>query len=78
MHTLQAETPHAAVGPAISPGFTDSIYLREIGVKAFGMVPFLLTNEELATFHGDDERVRVEELDRGVRVLVDVMKDFAG
>lgn len=78
VHTLQAETPHAAVGPAISPGFTDSIYLREIGVKAFGMVPFLLTNEELATFHGDDERVRVEELDRGVRVLVDVMKDFAG
>jgi acetylornithine deacetylase/succinyl-diaminopimelate desuccinylase-like protein len=76
--TLQAETPTAAVGPAISPGFTDSIYLREIGVKAFGMVPFLLTDEELATFHGDDERVRIEELDRGVRVLIETMKAFAG
>ena len=76
--TLQAETPTAAVGPAISPGFTDSIYLREIGVKAFGMVPFLLTDEELATFHGDDERVRIEELDRGVRVLIEAMKAFAG
>lgn len=77
VRALKAETPSAAVGPAISPGFTDSIYLREIGVKAFGMVPFLLTEEELATFHGDDERVRIEELDRGVRVLIDVISDFA-
>ena len=78
VRALRAETHSAAVGPAISPGFTDSIYLREIGVKAFGMVPFLLTDQELATFHGDDERVRIEELDRGVRVLIDVISDFAG
>ena len=75
---LQAQDPSAAVGPTISPGFTDSIYLREIGVKAFGMVPFMLTQEELATMHGDDERVRIEELDRGVRVLMQVIEDFAG
>jgi len=66
------------VGPSISPGFTDSIYLREIGVQAFGIVPFMLTDEELATMHGDDERVRIEELDRGVRVLMQVIQDFAG
>jgi acetylornithine deacetylase/succinyl-diaminopimelate desuccinylase-like protein len=66
---LQLEGPQIAVGPAISPGFTDSIHLRRIGVHAYGLVPFILTEEELRTMHGDNERVSTENLERGVRVL---------
>ena len=75
---LQEADPTAAVGPAISPGFTDSIYLRSLGVQAYGLVPVLITSEEAATMHGDDERVSVAELTRGVRVLVGTIEDFAG
>jgi acetylornithine deacetylase/succinyl-diaminopimelate desuccinylase-like protein len=32
-------------------------------------VPFILTEEELRTMHGDNERVSTENLERGVRVL---------
>ncbi len=78
VNNLELADPTAAVGPAISPGFTDSIYLRSLGVTAYGMVPILITAEDAATMHGDDERVAVAELGRGVRVLVGTIEDFAG
>jgi acetylornithine deacetylase/succinyl-diaminopimelate desuccinylase-like protein len=66
---LLAEGPRLAVGPAISPGFTDSIHLRTIGVRAYGAVPFFLTEDELRGMHGNNERVSVVNLERGTRVL---------
>jgi acetylornithine deacetylase/succinyl-diaminopimelate desuccinylase-like protein len=69
--------PQATVAPTLSPGFTDSIYLRELGVTAFGMMPFLVTEEELATMHGNGEYVRVEELERGLKVLYGTIERYA-
>ncbi|HJN74839.1 MAG TPA: M20/M25/M40 family metallo-hydrolase [Myxococcota bacterium] len=73
---LEAD-PQATVAPTLSPGFTDSIYLRELGVTAFGMIPFLVTQEELATMHGNGEYVRVEELERGLKVLYGTIERYA-
>lgn len=67
----------AVAGPVISVGFTDSIYLRPLGVRAYGFVPFALSEEELRTMHGDRERVPVEELRRGVEVLYRVVLSVA-
>ena len=67
------DRPDAVAGPVISVGFTDSIYLRPLGVRAYGFVPFALSEEELRTMHGDRERVPVEELRRGVEVLYRVV-----
>jgi acetylornithine deacetylase/succinyl-diaminopimelate desuccinylase-like protein len=72
---LKAERPDLVVGPAISPGFTDSIYLRHVGAKAYGLVPFDVPQNELAGFHGPKERVSVENLDRGVRWLIGVLEE---
>lgn len=69
--------PEAVAGPVLSPGFTDSIYLRELGVHAYGLVPFILTERDLRSMHGDDERVSVENLERGVRVLFSAITDVA-
>jgi len=60
----------AAAGPILSPGFTDSIYFRELGVHAYGFAPFEVTVELGDGFHGDNERLPVEELPRGVRRLL--------
>jgi len=67
-----------AVGPAISVGFTDSLYLRPLGVKAYGFVPFIVTEEEAATMHGNGERVSVENLAAGTRVLYRALVEIAG
>ncbi|MDP6933321.1 MAG: M20/M25/M40 family metallo-hydrolase [Myxococcota bacterium] len=76
------EWPEAAVGPALSPGFTDSIYLRQVGVRAYGLVPFMLDAQALGSMHGDDEWVSIDNLESGVRVLfgavLDVAADRAG
>jgi acetylornithine deacetylase/succinyl-diaminopimelate desuccinylase-like protein len=70
--------PNVVAGPAISVGFTDSIFLRELGVRAYGFVPFHLTTEELGTMHGPDERLRAEELEAGVKAMLGVLVGVVG
>ncbi len=69
--------PHAVAGPVISPGYTDSIVVRPLGARAYGLTPFEVTVEEAATMHGDGEYLTVENLGHGVRTLVGVVADVA-
>lgn len=64
-------------GPALSPGFTDSLYLRMKGVHAYGFVPFEVTKEELNGYHGRDERVSVANVHRGLRALFRAVVDVS-
>jgi acetylornithine deacetylase/succinyl-diaminopimelate desuccinylase-like protein len=64
-------------GPVLSPGFTDSTFLRRRGVRAYGFVPFEVPKEELAGYHGRNERVSVENVVRGLRTLYRVVVDVA-
>lgn len=74
--------PEAVAGPVISVGYTDSIALRPLGVRAYGLVPFVLGEDELRTMHGDGEHVSTENLEQGLRVLyqavLDVSEDPSG
>ncbi len=67
----------AVAGPIISPGYTDSILARAKGARAYGFVPFDITPEELATFHGRDERVSVKNVHRGLEILFKAVVDVA-
>ena len=67
----------AVAGPIISPGYTDSILARVKGARAYGFVPFDITPEELATFHGRDERVSVKNVHRGLEILFKAVIDVA-
>mgnify|MGYP000524512834 CR=1 FL=1 len=67
--------PEAVAGPALSPGFTDSIYLREMGVRAYGLMPVVVDEDGLRSMHGDNERVSTANLERGVRVLFSAVTD---
>lgn len=69
--------PEAVAGPILSPGFTDSIFARGIGVKAYGYVPFILTQDEAQTMHGHNEHVSVANMHHGTRVLFSIVADFA-
>lgn len=65
------------VVPMLSPGFTDSHAYRAAGVEAYGFTPSLLTREELATIHGHNERISIENLRLGTEVLFDVVTRLA-
>ncbi len=61
--------PNAVAGPVISVGFTDSIYVRPLGTRAYGFMPVALTAEEMKGFHGADERLSIENMEKGLYKL---------
>ncbi|HKX12917.1 MAG TPA: M20/M25/M40 family metallo-hydrolase [bacterium] len=66
----------ALVLPFISPGATDSRFFREKGIVAYGLIPLLLKPEDLAGLHGKDERIPVDELKRGEKILNGVVSEL--
>ena len=67
--------PHVVAGPALSPGYTDSLFLRRKGVRSYGFMPFEVEQSEMNGFHGRDERVSVENVRRGLRTLFRAVVD---
>ena len=68
---LQAEDPAALPVPYLLPAATDAKALSLLGIRCFGFAPLLLPADLdfSALFHGVDERVPVDALRFGVRVL---------
>jgi acetylornithine deacetylase/succinyl-diaminopimelate desuccinylase-like protein len=68
---LRAEDPGAHPVPYLMSGGTDAKSFSTLGLRCFGFSPLLLPPELdfTALFHGIDERVPVEGLQFGVRVL---------
>ena len=67
--------PAPRVVPVVSPGFTDSHFLREaFGTVAYGFFPMRTMDPELAArlIHSADERIAVDDLELGTRFLVHV------
>ncbi|MEU6094634.1 M20/M25/M40 family metallo-hydrolase [Streptomyces sp. NPDC047079] len=68
---LQAEDPGAKAVPYMLSGGTDAKSFDELGIRGFGFAPLKLPPELdfAGMFHGVDERVPVDALKFGVRVL---------
>lgn len=69
--------PHCPVVPHLVPGATDSRFLREKGIIAYDFCPFRLIDKELMTVHGNNERIAVENLRFGMRMMVDIIKEIS-
>jgi acetylornithine deacetylase/succinyl-diaminopimelate desuccinylase-like protein len=68
---LLAEDPDALVAPFLMSGGTDAKHFTKLGMRSYGFTPLRLP-EDLdftALFHGVDERVPVDALEFGARVL---------
>lgn len=66
--------PGASVLPAVSGGFTDSHYFRDLGIASYGFAPLVIPAEEQAGVHGNNERISVENLKRGVDMSLDIVR----
>ena len=69
--------PGTPVVPHITSGYTENQRYRPLGINAYGFNPYTATDEEGNTEHGNDERIRVEEVRRGPRILFDVVAKVA-
>ena len=70
--------PGTPVVPHITSGYTENQRYRPLDIRAYGFNPYTATEEESNTEHGNDERIRVEEVRRGPRILFDVVAEVAG
>jgi acetylornithine deacetylase/succinyl-diaminopimelate desuccinylase-like protein len=60
--------PGVPTVPFLSTGATDSAPLRIAGVKAYGILPFPLSEGDEGRMHGHDERVSVASLAFAVKL----------
>ena len=75
---LRAEDPGARAVPYMLSGGTDAKAFARLGIRCFGFAPLRLPPDLnfSALFHGIDERVPVEGLQFGVRVLDRLLTDL--
>ncbi|MGZ4453298.1 MAG: M20/M25/M40 family metallo-hydrolase [Nocardioides sp.] len=69
--SLLAEDPGAAVAPYLMSAGTDAKHFTKLGIRTYGFAPLRLPDDLDFTglFHGVDERVPVDGLQFGARVL---------
>jgi acetylornithine deacetylase/succinyl-diaminopimelate desuccinylase-like protein len=75
-HALERHVPDGVVFPLLVPGGTDSRYFRAHDVPAYGFSPAVLEPADLDRVHGIDERISIDNLELGVRVACDVVREL--
>jgi acetylornithine deacetylase/succinyl-diaminopimelate desuccinylase-like protein len=76
--SLRDHDPEAKVLPYLLSGGTDNKALSRLGITGYGFVPLRLPADLdfPGMFHGVDERVPLEALDFGHRVLTDLLRRY--
>ncbi|MBM4279078.1 MAG: M20/M25/M40 family metallo-hydrolase, partial [Deltaproteobacteria bacterium] len=69
--------PGCPVVPFLLPGATDSRFLREKGILTYDFCPFQLTEKELMNVHANNERIELENIRFGTKVLVEIIREIA-
>ena len=70
---VHEHNPQAIVAPALGSGYTESQVYRQLGITCYGFNPLEVTPEVESTQHAANERVSVEQLRRGVKMLYEVV-----
>ena len=64
----------STVVPSTCVGGTDNRFLRQQGIPAYGFIPVLLSPEEAAGFHGNDEHMTIENFNMGVELTYEIVR----
>lgn len=75
--TLQKHFENVKVIPAVSTGFTDSHFFRDLGITSYGFAPFIYPASAATGVHGNNERIAVDNLVNGTLILIDFLDEFA-
>ena len=73
---MEASSPLGLPLPTLSPAITDIRFFRAKGATGYGWVPLVLSPELIATIHGHDERVAVDDFERAVEIFSRVVMRY--
>jgi acetylornithine deacetylase/succinyl-diaminopimelate desuccinylase-like protein len=68
--------PGSVTAPMLTPRTTDSRFFRRKGINTCGLFLAIITPEDLAEFHGIEERISLENLRLGTRIVYEVLKSL--
>jgi acetylornithine deacetylase/succinyl-diaminopimelate desuccinylase-like protein len=68
--------PGSRVAPAVSTGFTDSHFTRELGIDSYGFNPIIFNPNDFSGVHGNNERVSVSGYLQGTEDLHQIVSQF--
>lgn len=69
--------PGVTVTTKMLTGATECVLYRPLGISCYGFTPLLTTAEDLATVHGDDERVSEATVRGSTGIFYEVVRDLA-
>ena len=69
--------PGSTVLPAVTAGFTDSHFFRDLGLVAYGFSPVVVPNSDQGGVHGNNERISVQNVERGWQTMLDLLQTIA-
>ena len=55
-------------------GGTDSQFFQEKGVDCYGIIPVMVSEDDIQTMHGIDERLSIENLSMGTKIVYKTVK----
>ncbi|MBC7790510.1 MAG: M20/M25/M40 family metallo-hydrolase [Anaerolineae bacterium] len=67
--SLRDLNPNMVCVPYLSTGATDSARLRQWGMQSYGLLPFPLNQDDEDRMHGNDERIPLESLEFGTKLI---------
>jgi len=70
--------PEALVTPYLFQAGTDAHAWRSRGIPVYGIYPYPITADDLTRMHGNDERVPVDSLVSGLKMITNLLIDVAG
>ncbi|MGE3912473.1 MAG: M20/M25/M40 family metallo-hydrolase [Chloroflexota bacterium] len=73
----KAQAPGSVVTPSLFVAGTDGRFFRQRGVPSYGLVPCILTADDLKGYHGIDERLSLDNLTLGTKIILDLTARLA-
>jgi acetylornithine deacetylase/succinyl-diaminopimelate desuccinylase-like protein len=74
---LARHHPGVPVTTKMLTGATESVLFRPLGIVAYGFTPLLTTGDEVATAHGDDERINEATVRRSTGVFYEIVREIS-
>jgi acetylornithine deacetylase/succinyl-diaminopimelate desuccinylase-like protein len=75
--TVDRMEPGALITTPMLAGYTDSYYYRALGIGAYGVSPFRLSEGDSRAVHGNDERVSLKNIRFGVEFFYRIVERAA-
>ena len=74
-NVVRKHFPGAPIVPNVGRGFTDSHFFRDLGISCYGFSPTLIPASDRGGVHGNNERISIENVHRGVRLTLEILEE---